>query len=567
MKALTAAEMREVDRLTTERLGIPSLDLMEAAGRSVVSVYWRARFREYALSRPICVLCGKGNNGGDGLVVARLLQSDRKAAAAVVRAQQVRVFLFAQPEELRGDAATNFQRWRDLGGEVTLVSDEKSWEAVWPEVAIADVIIDAMFGTGFRGAASGAIGRAISDLNRVSQDATAADSPLILAVDTPSGLPSDGSAAEGPVLHAHHTVTFTAPKIGQLISHDARTLGSLRVANIGSPASLVEEVGQGTLRWSEPGEFADLPLIRVSDGHKGLYGHILVVAGSLGKSGAAVMSGYAALRAGAGLVTVATPDAVLPIVAAAHPEYMTEPLISTDEGTASRRNIIDRSATTTTNVSLVENFAKEVKLHFERIQDGKTVLAVGPGLGQHSETQQFIRSIVKSTYRPVILDADGLNAFAGRAEELRGRQAKFLAITPHPGEMARLLDCSTEAVQKDRVKTAQDAARRWSAHVILKGSHTVIAAPDGRAFINTTGNAGLAKGGSGDVLTGILAALTGQFKTHDWLKVLALGVYLHGAAAELAIAGSDPSGLLAGEVASAVPKARFELLTELRRRV
>ena len=565
MKALTAAEMREVDRLTTERLGIPSLQLMEAAGQSVVDAH--RRIASWFPGRPasICVLCGKGNNGGDGLVVARQLQSDRRAAVAEVFKKRVSVVLFAPPEELRGDAATNFQRWRELGGEVTIVPDEKSWEAVWPDVATADVIIDAMFGTGFRGAASGAIGRAIDDLNQLSKDATAASPPVILAVDTPSGLPSDGQPAEGPVLHAHHTVTFTAPKIGQLISHDARALGSLRVANIGSPPSLIEEVGQGALRWSEPGEFAELPLIRASDGHKGLYGHILVVAGSLGKSGAAVMAGYAALRAGAGLVTIATPDAVLPIVAAAHPELMTEPLISTAEGTASRRNVIDRPAPSTTFRPL-ESYAKDIKLHFERIQEGKTVLAIGPGLGQHSETQEFIRSIVKTTYRPVILDADGLNAFAGRADELRGRQAKFLAITPHPGEMARLLDCSTEAVQKDRVKTAQDAARRWNAHVILKGSHTVISGPDGRAFINTTGNAGLAKGGSGDVLTGILAALTGQFKTQDWLKVLALGVYLHGAAAQLAVRATDPSGLLASEVASAVSKARFELLEDLGRR-
>jgi ADP-dependent NAD(P)H-hydrate dehydratase / NAD(P)H-hydrate epimerase len=567
MKALTAAEMREVDRLTTERLGIPSLQLMETAGQSVVDAYWR--IASWFPGRPasICVLCGKGNNGGDGLVVARQLQSDRRAAVAEVFKKRVNVVLFAPPEELRGDAATNFQRWRDLGGGVTVVPDEKSWEGIWPEVARTDVIIDAMFGTGFHGAASGTIGRAIDDLNGLTKDATAARPPLIFAVDTPSGLPSDGQPADGPVLHAHHTVTFTAPKIGQLISHDARTLGSLRVANIGSPPSLVEEVGRGPLRWSEPGEFADLPLVRVSDGHKGLYGHILIVAGSLGKSGAAVMAGYAALRSGAGLVTIATPDVVLPIVAAAHPEFMTEPLISTDEGTASRRNIIDRPVASAMAFRPAESSAKDVKLHFERIQEGKSVLAVGPGLGQHSETQEFARSVVKTTYRPVILDADGLNAFAGsHADELRVRQTKFLAITPHPGEMARLLDCSTEAVQQDRVKTAQDAARRWSAHVILKGAHTVVAAPDGRTFINTSGNAGLAKAGSGDVLTGILAALTGQFKTDDWLRVLALGVYLHGAAAELAVRASDPSGLLASEVASTVPKARFELLQELGRR-
>src|ERR1700676_4308965 len=228
--------------------------------------------------------------------------------------------------------------------------------------------------------------------------AAAARATILFAVDTPSGLPSDGSAAEGPVLRAHHTVTFTAPKVGQLVSRDAAAAGELRVVDIGSPAALVEEVGKGLLRWSEPEEFAKLPLVRTTDGHKGLYGHILVVAGSLGKGGAAIMSGSAALFAGAGLVTVATPDVVLPIVAAAHSEDMTESLVATKDGTASKANLADD--------------------HFATIEKGKTVLAVGPGLGQDRETQEFIRSIVQKTELPVVLDADGLNAFAGRADDL-----------------------------------------------------------------------------------------------------------------------------------------------------
>jgi hydroxyethylthiazole kinase-like uncharacterized protein yjeF len=556
MKALTAAEMREVDRLTIERLGIPGLQLMENAGRNVADAFRAITAAAELQPRRICVLCGKGNNGGDGFVVARHLQT---------AATPVRVFLFAQPGELRGDAAANFQRWRELGGEVTLVPDEKSWEGVWSEVAGADVIVDAMFGTGFRGAASGAIGQAIQDINRLSNQATAPRPALILAVDTPSGLPSDAQPAEGPVLRAHHTVTFTAPKVGQLVSSDSAAAGLLRVVNIGSPSTLVEEVGQGTLRWAEPEEFAALPLVRTTDGHKGLYGHILIVAGSLGKSGAAVMSGYAALRAGAGLVTIATPNVVLPLVAAAHPEVMTEPLASTNEGTISLVNVTERPAISGFAADLPHaSHAREVR--FQRILEGKTVLAVGPGLGQHAETQEFIRNVVQQTELPLILDADGLNAFAGRADDLGDRKTAFLAITPHPGEMARLTGGSTEEVQEDRVKTAQDAAKRWNAHVILKGSHTVIAAPDGRVLLNATGNSGLAKGGSGDILTGILAALTGQFKTDDWLRVLTLGVYLHGAAADFAVSGTDPSGLLAGEVAAAVPQARRKLLRELQAR-
>jgi NAD(P)H-hydrate epimerase len=537
MKALTAEEMREVDRLTTERLGIPSLQLMETAGTLAANSLAEFMCEAGLEARAIAVLCGKGNNGGDGFVVARHLYP---------AGGRVRVYLFAGLEDLRGDAATNFQRWRNLGGEVISITDEKSWEAAWSEIAGADVIVDAIFGTGFRGTASGVIGRAIADINRMSHDATAARPAIIFAVDTPSGLPSDGSAAEGPVLRAHHTVTFTAPKVGQLVSRDSAAAGALCVVNIGSPSALVEGVGKGFLRWSEPEEFAELPLARTTDGHKGLYGHILVVAGSLGKSGAAIMSGSAALFAGAGLVTVATPDVVLPIVAAAHPEYMTESLVATDDGTASKANL-ERD-------------------RFGAIEKGKTVLALGPGLGQDPETQEFIRSIVQKTQLPVILDADGLNAFAGRADELRERKSKFVAITPHPGEMARLLNSSVKDAQEDRVKTAQEAARRWDVRVILKGSHTVLAAPDGRTLVNTTGNAGLAKGGSGDVLTGVLAAMTGQFKTDDWLRVLALGVYLHGAAAEVAATGTDLSGIVAGEVARAVPAARLKLLRELRRR-
>jgi NAD(P)H-hydrate epimerase len=537
MKVLTAVQMREVDRLTSERLGLPTLQLMEAAGRHVAEAYRISVHGAEHRSRKIAVLCGKGNNGGDGLVVARHLQ----VAKAVVK-----VYLFAKPEELRGDAATNLQRWCEAGNHAVPILDEAAWKAVWPDVAAADVIIDAIFGTGFRGAASGIIAKVIEDINHHSRQATAAHPGLILAVDTPSGLPSDGQPAEGPILYAHRTVTFTAPKPGQLISKDAAAVGALEVVNIGSPAALVNEIGTGDLRWVEPQEFADFPLVRTVDSHKGLYGHVLVVAGSLGKSGAAVMAGYAALRGGAGLVTVATPDMVLPIVASAHPEYMTEPLTATEAGTASS-----------------QNFAQD---RFSKIQEGKTVLALGPGLGLHAETQEFIRKVVAQTELPVVLDADGLNAFAGNADALCRRKTRFLAITPHPGEMGRLLMRAAKVVQEDRVKNAQEAARRWNAHVILKGSHTVIASPDGQLFVNTSGNAGLAKGGSGDILTGLLAALTAQFGTTDWARTLALGVYLHGKAAELASAASDESGLLATEVAAAVPLARRSLLQELQRR-
>jgi hydroxyethylthiazole kinase-like uncharacterized protein yjeF len=538
MKALTAAEMREVDRQTTARFGIPGLQLMESAGQQVCESILRwleaTRVPKSRQDLKISILCGKGNNGGDGLVVARHLK---------VTGIQPQVYFFGDPAKLTGDASENFQRWRSTGGAVNLLDSENEWQQVKGAIGSSDVIVDALLGTGLRGAVTGTTGKAISAVNEFSKNATAARPSLIIAVDMPSGLPSDGEAAEGPVLRAHQTVTFTAPKIGQLVSADAACTGALEVCQIGSPAELVEDFGQGELRWASAEEFAGLPLVRAADSNKGTFGHVLLVAGALGKSGAAVLAGRMAVRAGAGLVTIATPAVVLPVVAAAQAEYMTVPLQATRAGTIALKSVQGA--------------------RWKKIEEGKSVLAIGPGLGTEPQTQQCIRTMVRSTELPVILDADGLNAFDGGADELQQRESKFLAVTPHPGEMARLLGKSVRDVQRDRLKAAKEAAKRWNAHVILKGFHTLIAAPDGAVFVNTTGNAGLAKGGTGDVLTGLLAALTAQFKTGDWLRVLALGVYLHGLAADIGVKKMDASGLTADDVISLIPDARLKLLQEL----
>ncbi len=537
MKALTAAEMREVDRLTTERCGISGTQLMENAGKSVADfVLHEVSLRFQSPIRSVVVLCGKGNNGGDGFVAARYLRQEIRHTS---------VLLLGSPAELKGDAATNLQRWREGGGEILVIDDESALQSAWPRIATADVILDALLGTGLRGAATGLIARAISNLNSLSRNATSATPALIVAMDIPSGMSSDGEPAEGPVLCAHHTVSFTAPKLGQLISRDASSCGSLNVRAIGTPSALIDELGKNSLRCAGPDEFGKLPLIRPVDSNKGLYGHILVIAGSAGKSGAAVLAGTGALKAGAGLVTIAAPDTVQSIVASNQPEYMTEPLLTLADGSIAIENLADAA------------FAKIVK--------GKTVLAIGPGLGQEPGTQKFIRTLVQSATLPTILDADGLNAFVTDGDALRERKSQFLAITPHPGEMARLLGITTKDVQKDRVRVATDSAKRWNAYVLLKGFHTILASPDGQIFVNTTGNPGLAKGGSGDVLTGILAALTGQFGTQEWLRVLALGAWLHGRAADTLIEDADPSGILAGDIARALPYARFELLEEIRR--
>jgi len=538
MKGLTAAEMREVDRLTTERFGIPGLQLMEAAGKSCAEVF--LEHYGHSSAKPpgrVCVLCGKGNNGGDGFVVARHLLEE---------AEQVEIFLVGKPEELRGDAARNYERWREGGGSVTAVSSVAEWEKVWPTVSGAEVIFDALLGTGIRGPVKGLLAEVISDVNRLSRNATAARPAWVVAVDMPSGLPSDGEAADSPVIRAHLTVTFTAPKVGQLISRDASACGKLEVRAIGSPETLVEEVGKGHLRWAGPDEFASLPLVRATDSNKGMYGHVLLIAGAVGKTGAAVMAGHSALRGGAGLVTVAVPEPALPVIAASRPEMMTEWLPASREGAFTA--------------------GPKTAAKFAAILKGKTLLGVGPGVGTSAKTQEFVRDVVLKTNLPVVLDADGLNAFAGKGELFRKKKTTHLVLTPHPGEMARLSGKTIPEVQRDRVSTAMEAAKNWNAYVLLKGFNTVMASPNGKVLVNMTGNPGLAKGGSGDILTGLLTALIGQFGTEDLLRVMALGAYLHGAAAELLAQSSDPSGILASAVADAVPFARRKLLQELQER-
>jgi ADP-dependent NAD(P)H-hydrate dehydratase / NAD(P)H-hydrate epimerase len=534
MRVLTAAEMREVDRLSTDRFAVPSLTLMENAGRRV-SEFVMERFSASATLK-VVVLCGKGNNGGDGLVAARYLRE---------HGIDPEVCLFAAAEGLRGDAAANLKRWQATGGDLTLVESAEQWEVVRAMLGQADIIVDALLGTGLSGPAEGLLGAVIADVNAATRCATAARPHLVLAVDMPSGLPSDGEPATGPVVQAHATVTFTAPKPGQLVSRDAAAVGALHVREIGSPMELVEQIATANLRLIEPLEFEALPLVRRADVHKGSFGHALLVAGSLGKSGAAILAGRGALRAGAGLVTVATPAPVFPIVACGQPELMTESLLATETGGLSLANL---------------EYGR-----FAAMLDGKAVLAVGPGLSTHPETQQLVRTIVRESSLPIILDADGLNAYVGKEGELRAHSSPYLVLTPHPGEMARLLGVSSIEVQANRLATALRAAAAWNAYIVLKGFHTIVASPDGRAFVSTSGNAGLAKGGTGDVLTGVLAGITAEFGTEDWLRKLALGVYLHGRAAELAAARIEPAGLLASEIADHLPAALRHLLADLAR--
>jgi len=518
MKILTVEEMREVDRLTAEGCGIPTLTLMENAGARVAE-FIQQRFPSFR-QRRIVVICGKGNNGGDGLVAARYL---REAGAKPV------VFLLAAASELRGDAAANLKRWQDLPGELQLAPDARAWDDAKTSLESAEIIVDALLGTGARGPVEGLLRHVIEWVNGSIPRAQ------IISVDIPSGLSADTGEFEGAAITANYTITFTAPKAGFFLGSAQECLGQLLVRDIGSPPNLIEEVGKGKLRWLEPREFLPFAVPRGPSGHKGDYGHALVIAGSVGKSGAAVLAGWAASRAGAGLVTVATAEPALATIAAHTPELMTEPLAATGSGSISVHSLVgDR---------------------LDNILRGKRALAMGPGLGLHPETQQFVRVLVsKRPLIPLILDADGLNAFDGHTAELRGSNG-MLALTPHPGEMARLLGTTAKEVQSHRVEIARKAAADWGAHVILKGHHTVIAAPTGAVFINSTGNPGMGTGGTGDVLTGMLAGLTAQYGSRDWERVLAFGVYLHGLAGDLAYADFGEAPLMATDLIHAIPHA------------
>jgi ADP-dependent NAD(P)H-hydrate dehydratase / NAD(P)H-hydrate epimerase len=524
--------MREADRLTTERYAIPALQLMENAGRAVAE-FLRGKFAGLA-TRRILVLCGKGNNGGDGFVTARLLKESGCAPD---------VILFSNPGAVEGDAAANLKRWRQGLGELHVVTSHAEWQAARPTLAGVDLIVDALLGTGLRGPVEGLLGDVIQDVNaaRGRIDGTGGKMRVV-AVDMPSGLASDAQDLGGPILAADFTVTFTAPKLGQLVLPRSSSCGEMVVRGIGTPAELLDSDPHLKIHWIETGEFRALPLARDPGANKGTYGHVLLVAGSLGKSGAAVLASRGALRSGGGLATAAIPDVVLPVVAAGMPELMTVPLASTEAGTASFRNF---------------DYGR-----FSEITRGKSVIAIGPGLSTNHETQQFIRALVAESELPVILDADGLNAFTGMADHLNQRRAAAMAITPHPGEMARLLGITVSEVQARRLEVALEAAGRWRANVILKGFHTILATPSGHAYINTTGNPGMATGGTGDVLTGMLAGLTAQFGVEDWPSVLSLGTYLHGLAGDLAASRVGEAPLIASDLVEAIPEAYANVLAE-----
>jgi hydroxyethylthiazole kinase-like uncharacterized protein yjeF len=468
MKIVTAEEMRAIDRATTEKYGIPSLTLMENAGTAVAE--FAQKHFEF---NTVCVVCGKGNNGGDGFVAARKLREAGKKISVIVLAKG--------PGDLRGDAAEMFKR---LPVPAVWIADEKDFSALEVEEGLkADLILDAILGTGFKPPMEGLGRKAVEVINACSAPA--------LSVDLPSGAYTDSflpAKAQGLMARSDGIITFTAPKPVHVFS--GVTEGPIAVANIGSPPDLVLENSKLAIEAPDLGYLNMVYASRPPDAHKGNFGHILVIGGSVGKAGAAAMAGVAALRSGAGLVTVASPKSVQPTIASFAPEIMTEALPETEAGTLSGAALEG-----------IENLLQR-----------KDVVVLGPGISRHPETERLVQQLLPkmAPETKIVLDADGLNAFAGHAEELRSQG--LLILTPHPGEMSRLTGQPASESHNERISLARQVAKDHGAIVVLKGHRTVTASPSGAVWINMTGNPGMAKGGSGDVLSGIIAAAHGQMQ-------------------------------------------------------
>ncbi|MDR7483072.1 MAG: NAD(P)H-hydrate dehydratase [Armatimonadota bacterium] len=506
MRVPTSQQMVVLDRRVAEEYGLPTLLLREAAGRRVADA--ACRLVRGATPHAV-VVAGKGNNGGDGLVAARVL-------AAL--GWDVRVLLLARDVEVAGDAAVNLQAARHAGVEVTNL-DSTGVRGLRPALAAADLIIDALFGTGFRGPAVGLAARAIEAMN--------ASGRPVLAIDIPSGVHGDTGAVEGPAVRARATVTMGLPKLGLVLLPGAEYAGTVWVASVGHPRRLLDSPEITTRLVTRAMVDAAVPP-RPLDAHKGQFGRVLVIAGAVGYTGAPVLAALGALRGGAGLVRLAVPASIYPIVAASVIEGMPVPLAD-EEG------------------ALAASAADQVLA----LAGEADVIACGPGLSRLHGPRQVVRRLLLDSRRPLVLDADALNCLADEADVL-GQARVPVVLTPHPGELARLLGTDAGAIQRGRLDAAREAAARFHAVVVLKGARTLVASPEGEVFVVPTGNPAMATGGMGDVLTGAVAAFVGQGLAP--LAAAWVAAYLHGLAGDLA-AASRPGGLLARDVAAALPQA------------
>jgi ADP-dependent NAD(P)H-hydrate dehydratase / NAD(P)H-hydrate epimerase len=513
MRVIYPSEMMALDRAAIES-GIPSIDLMEKAGRSVAE---QARdMLSICAGKRITVVVAKGNNGGDGFVAARYLMSWGAA---------VKVFLLGKEEDLTPDSAANCRLFIEGGGNV----EAADAAMLRRELPACELVIDALFGVGFRGSAEGEFGAAIETIN--------ASSVPVLSVDVPSGIEADSGKVRGPAVDARRTVTFAWPKLGLYLYPGAEKVGELMVADIGIPHDLLDSVVESDIHTIEESRITGLLPRRSLHAHKGMCGRVLVVAGSEGFTGAAALCSRSALRTGAGVVTLGIPSSLNPILETKLTEVMTLPLPDHN------------------GKCLGETATQEIL----EVMESCDTLALGPGLGTAQATRKVVGELLTRVKKPIVLDADGINCVALEPDSLKDRNQPII-ITPHPGELGRLLGKSGEEIQASRLDFAQEAANTYGCVVILKGANTLVVEGGGGAFINPLALPGLATAGSGDVLTGCTATFCAQGLPP--LEAALCGVYVHGKAAELAAHLVAPIGMVAGDVVANLPLALSGLLRE-----
>jgi NAD(P)H-hydrate epimerase len=516
MRILTAESMSQVDRVAIEDYGIPSLVLMENAALGLVD----AVAESYPEARSVSIFCGPGNNGGDGLALARHLS---------IRGYHVEVTLATGGKQLGGDAAVQLDICQAQGLKIREIEKDEGVQVFAEMARRTDLVVDALFGIGLGRPLEGQFADLVQALNALSVPR--------LAVDLPSGLRGSRAEVPGPHLEADLTVTFGAPKIAHIFPPSANAVGDVVVADLGIPTAIVDRA-EGHLHLLTGDELASDLVPRAEASHKGDFGHLVSLAGSTGKAGAAILAARAAVRSGTGLVTAAVPEPIVQTVDLGSLESMSLPLpLDTSQG-------LDESC-----VDLLLDFLVD-----------KDALAVGPGLGLAVSTVEVVKRLVSGVALPVVLDADGLNAFAGDLESLAARTAGTV-LTPHPGELARLLGTETRQVQDQRVESAREAAERSGAVVVLKGHRSLIASPSGEVFVNPTGNAGMASGGMGDVLTGVVAGLVAQ--SYEPLVAALLGTFIHGLAGDIAVRqGRGLIALAASDLLETLADAFAELSDE-----
>ncbi len=517
-KICTAQMMRELDRAAIQDHGIPGVVLMENAARGAFEMLMEL----FAPLNRVSIFCGKGNNGGDGFVIARHLLN---------AGLDPEVFLLAPQEEITGDAKTNLDILTAMEAPVFEVLDIDQLNRHYARIMDSDLIVDAILGTGLTSDVRGFYSEVIELINELTNEVA----PIpVLAVDLPSGLSADSGQIMGSAVQATATATFGLAKLGQFLYPGPELTGELEIIEISIPTYLFESVPYHAV--TEDGA-ADLIEYRPTDAHKGQGGHLLLLAGSPGKTGAAVLAADAALHTGAGLVTLGIPAGLSDIFEAKTLEVMTEPLPDT----------ADRSLGP-------ESIGRTLDL-----MEGRKALALGPGLGRHEGAVEFVREIIKNFHGPMLIDADGLNAVAEDLSMLKQQNGQLI-LTPHPGEMSRLTGKSVSDIQADRLNTALAFAEEHQVILVLKGAHTITAEPNGSAFINLSGNPGMASAGMGDVLTGVIAALLAQ--DYDPLEAAVLGTFLHGMAGDISADDLGEIGIVASDLIPRLPEA-LEILSGL----